>query len=273
MASRTGNSYLARLALTLFLSVCLLLLFIFSKTGKECAEFPDWMERPLKPIHSEKRYLEAAFKTSVEVSAKCTYPRIRGKGFFIGYVNKKLEEVATDLFQKFVEEEKLSKEVYNNDFGGCYLNYELIPFSCFPNLISVYGSKSQSRDCPHGWTHHEGKNFWQHENTIVEIGLKDLFIKDSGWCNFLLHYCDHYFKSTGYGYYSMVDYFVPELEAKDLETFVLTERGLTIIFRSYRVGGWADGPDVITIPYNSLNGFIDPKGPLKEIPRMDNVNY
>jgi hypothetical protein len=131
MASRTGNSYLNRLALTLFLSVCLLLLFIFSKTGKECAEFPDWMERPLKPVHSEKRYLEAAFKTSVEVSAKCTYPRIRGKGSFIGYVNKKLEKVATDLFEKFLEEEKRSKEVHNNDFGGCYLDYERIYRICY----------------------------------------------------------------------------------------------------------------------------------------------
>lgn len=251
----------------LLLLVCLFPLSVFS----ESAWFPEWLEGSITPFYGEKRNLEAKFETSVEISAKCTYPYLHDDSLLISYVNKKLEAAANDLFDEFVEGEKTSKEVYNNDFGGFYLDYELIPVYCLPNLISIYGSESQSRACPHGWTHHEGKNFWKNENTIFEIDLKDFFIKESGWCNFLLHYCDHFFKSTRYGYYAMDDGFIPELEPEDLEIFVLTTSGLMIIFRSYRVGGWADGPDVITIPYSELKEFIDPKGPLKEVPGMNSI--
>jgi hypothetical protein len=38
-----------------------------------------------------------------------------------------------------------------------------------------------------------------------------------------------------------------------------------MIFRAYTVGGWADGPDTVLIPYIKLKEFIDPFGPLKEL--------
>lgn len=37
-----------------------------------------------------------------------------------------------------------------------------------------------------------------------------------------------------------------------------------IIFRAYTVGGLADGPDTVIIPYYALKNFIDAQGPLKE---------
>jgi hypothetical protein len=56
------------------------------------------------------------------------------------------------------------------------------------------------------------------------------------------------------------------LKPDDLETFLITDHRLIIVFRSYRVGSWVDGPDVITIQYDKLKGFINPNGPLKEVP-------
>lgn len=243
-----------------FLILYLFPLSIFA----ENSWIPDWREDSTKVFYGEWRNLETKFETRVEVSAECTYPHFDEKSLLIDYVNKKLEIGAVNLFEEFIEYEKSTQEEYNNDFGGCYLSYKLIPAYCLPHLISVYGSESQSRDCPHGWTHHEGRNFWQNGNTIVEINIQDLFIKESDWCNFLLNYCDQHFKATRHGYYACED-FTPELETDDLEIFILTERGLMIIFQSYRVGGWADGPDMITIPYLDLKTFIDPDGPLKEI--------
>jgi hypothetical protein len=217
-------------------------------------------------FNGKNQILSARFKTTVEVIAECVYPHLYGDDSLINYVNKKIERTAHDLFEKFVEQEKMNEEELNDDFGGCYLDYHLFPAYLLPNLISIYGSESQSRACPHGWTHHEGKNFWKKDNSIIEIQLKDLFIKESGWCNFLLHYCDHYFKSSGYGYYGQDCGFTPELEPEDLETFLITDHGLMIVFRSYKVGGWADGPDVIAIRYDKLKEFIDPNGPLREVP-------
>lgn len=269
----TNNEKLKNAVLWSLLIFCLLPFPGFSENGW----IPDWLEGSIKPFYGEKRSLEAEFESTVEVSAECTYPYLCGDSPLIDYVNKQLEAAASNLFDDFVGYEKTTQEQYNNDFGGCSMNYQLLPVYCLPNLISVYGSESQSRDCPHGWTHHEGKNFWRNEDAIFEIGLKDLFVNESDWCNFLLQYCDDYFKSTKHGYYSPDYGLTPELVPEDLEIFVLTERALMIIFRSYRVGGWADGPDVITIPYYKLKEFIDPKGPLGEVPGMgyilNNFNY
>lgn len=216
-------------------------------------------------FNGKDQILNARFKTTVEVTVECIYPHLYGDDSLINYVNQKIERTAHDLFEKFIKQEKTTEEELNDDFGGCYLDYRLFPVSIHPNLVSIYGSESQSRACPHGWTHHEGKNFWKNSNRIVEIQLEDLFIKESSWCNFLLQYCDNYFKSSGYGYYGQDSGFIPKLEPEDLETFLITDHGLMIVFRSYKVGGWADGPDVITIQYDKLKGFINPNGPLKEV--------
>jgi len=260
----SGTFHLARNESLLLLLLFLLLfpLSIFS----EDEWFPEQLKNLIKPCQWEKRNLGTEFHTSVEVSAESTYPRLYGDGLLIEHVNKKLEGLANKVFKDFVDHEKHTQEEHNDDFGGCYLSYHLFPVQCLPNLISIYGFEFQHRACPHGWTHYEGRNFWQNKDTIVEISLSDLFLKKSDWCNFLLQYCVHHFKSTRYGYYASDDGYIPELEPEDLEIFVLSERELVIIFRSYRVGGWADGPDVIAIPYYKLKEFINPKGPLKELP-------
>lgn len=55
-----------------------------------------------------------------------------------------------------------------------------------------------------------------------------------------------------------------EIELKDLNIFTLSERGLTITFQPYHVGGWADGPYCVTIPFEILKHLIKPNGPLSE---------
>ena len=157
--------------------------------------------------------------------------------------------------------------MYDNDFGGCSLYYQLLPVCCLPNLMSFYGAESQHRACPHGWTHFKGRNFWQNGSSIYEITLKDLFWDGLDWSSVLLEYCDTYFRTTKYGYYADND-FTPELLPSDLDIFVVTEKGLVIIFSSYRVNGWADGPDMVLIPYNVIMKYIDPRGPLKEVPAV-----
>ena len=248
-------------SLPMCLLFCLIPIVVFSENGW----IPEELDDSINSFYGETRELKAIFETTVEVSAEATYPHLYGESRFIDYVNKNLEACAKTTFERFVAHEKASLEVHDNDFGGCFLEYQLFPVLCLPNLISIYGFEFQSRACPHGWTHYEGKNFWHKENKIVELDMRDLFLQESNWCDFLLRYCHEHFSSTRHGYYGTDDWFTPELEKEDLEIFVLTKRGLMIVFRSYRVGGWADGPDTITIPYEDLKEFIDPSGPLKEI--------
>jgi len=226
---------------------------------------PEELEGSIKKYAAQTRCLEEKFETSVPVEASSEYPHLSGISSLIDYVNNRIESCAKERFQKFVKSEKSSKEVLDNDFGGCFFSYNLYPVLVRSNLISIYGSEFQARDCPHGWTNHEGKNFWRSGDKIIELEIRDLFTKGRDWQNFLLHYCKDYFVQHGTGYYGMEDCYIPELTNEDLETFVLTERGLVIVFRSYVVGGWADGPYMLAIPYAMLKNFINPNGPIKEI--------
>jgi hypothetical protein len=184
-----------------------------------------------------------------------SYPVFSGTGSMIEYANGQLK---TDIKNWLDSCANFSDEEPHT------LSYRLFPTYQSPNLISVYGSNFQGGG-GHGCTYYEGKTFWQTEGSIVELSLDDLFIKDSGYRQFLLQYCENYFKSSGYGYYASCPEYEPHLKTNDLDIFVLTDRGLRIIFRAYVVGGWADGPDTVLIPYENIKGFIDITGPLQEM--------
>lgn len=49
---------------------------------------------------------------------------------------------------------------------------------------------------------------------------------------------------------------------KDLDAFLLTEKGLLLIFQHYVVDGWNDDPITLLIPYTALTPFMDPDGPI-----------
>jgi hypothetical protein len=227
---------------------------------------PEELKEAIESIPKDKWKLELEFETTVQVSAMSKYPCLYGDTPLIHFVNKALEVTARESFDNFIEQEKNTLEELDQDFGGCSLIYDLFPVYSLPNLISVYGYESQTRSCPHGWMQYIGKNFWQNEDTVVEISLKDLFIKGSDWCNFLLKYCDQYFGSIVDEYYQQN--FISPLKVDDLDAFVLTEKGVMIVFQPYRVVGWADGPGVLITPYSDLRAYIDVDGPLKEILRL-----
>ena len=213
-------------------------------------------------FHScERKMKEISFEATGPVHVESFYPVLPGEGVLIGHVNQKLKTEAEDHFDRSIQAEISSKEVWED---GCSLSYGLFPVYQSLNLISVYGCNFQGRGV-HGCTHYEGKTFWQRGASVVELSLDDLFVKGAGYCQFLLQYCESYFKGSGYGYYSSRAELLPELVESDLDIFVLTDRGLLIIFRAYTVGGWADGPDTVLIPYRKLKKFINPLGVLKEV--------
>lgn len=241
-----------------------LILFFPLQVFSENSSLQKVLEGSVDPFYWEEHSLKTEFETTIEVSAECSYPYFYENSSLINYVNKNVDFTATKRFHDFVEYEKTSPEEYDKGFGGCFFECRFFPACCFRNLVSIYGFESQTRACPHGWTRYEGKNFWQKGHDVVELSLDDLFIKGSNWCRFIINYCEDYFKSIRYGYYAFDYGLAPELEMNDLKIFVLTKKGLMIIFESYKVGGWADGPDVVVIPYQELEKFIDPQGPLKD---------
>lgn len=215
-------------------------------------------------IHSfscEQIRKEISFEMKVPIHVEYSYPIFFGKGALIEYVNKQIKTESEDRFDCLVKEEVFSEEVYDDD---CLLSYNLFPVYQTPNLISILGCDFQGRGC-HGCTYYEGKTFWQNGKSIVKLALDDLFVKGREYRWFLIKYCENYFKDSCYGYYSSDSELLPQLQSDDLDIFTLTDQGLMIVFRAYKVGGWADGPDQVLIPYRKLKEFIDPFGPLKEV--------
>lgn len=235
----------------------LLPLSLFSVEGWIPAE----LKEAIDSFPCERHSMEIFFETNVPVQVECAYPFLAGEDLLTEHVNQQLQQESKNRFDNYVKGELLSEEIWEE---GNALMHEFFLAYRTQNLVSVYGSDFQGRGC-HGCTYYEGKTFWKKEDTVIELHLDDLFVKGSEYRQFLVAYCESQLKASGYGYYSSLPEMPPELCPDDLDIFVITDKGLTIIFRAYRIGGWADGPDALTIPWIHLKEYIQSDGPLKEI--------
>lgn len=249
------SAFLTVSFLGISLIVCLIPISLFAENS-----WIFWgLDEAIASFDCERRSMAITFETQQPVSIECSYPILAEQGRLIEIVNQKLESEAKKWFDRIVQEERSSNEIWEEEYG---VSYELFPVFFQPDLISIFGSEFQGRG-GHGCSYYEGKTYWQTGDLVLELNFDDLFICGSDYRNFILLYCENAFKTSGYGYYSCRTEFLPELSQRDLDTFVLTNKGLMIIFSAYKVGGWADGPDTITIPYSTIKQFIDPSGPLK----------
>lgn len=51
-------------------------------------------------------------------------------------------------------------------------------------------------------------------------------------------------------------------EEKNYQSWNITRRGLEVTFNPYQVASYAEGPQVVIVPYSVLKDVIDPRGPL-----------
>src|SRR5579862_899149 len=242
--------------LKMFFVICFLPLVGFAEQNGIFSYFEEINSRSFKQSRKE-----VSFETTGPVHIEYSYPIFSGSGTLIKQVNIQVKAEVENRFNCYIQAEILTEEMWED---GCTLSYELFPVYQAPNLISIYGCDFQGRGC-HGCTYYEGKSFWQKGDMVVKLVLDDLFVKGSEYRPFLLQYCENYFKASGYGYYSSRSELLPELIPSDLDIFIPTDKGLMIVFRAYTVGGWADEPDAVLIPYAEIKKFIDPFGPLKDV--------
>lgn len=55
------------------------------------------------------------------------------------------------------------------------------------------------------------------------------------------------------------------LDEKNYQTWNITHKGLEITFNPYQVASYAEGPQVVVIPFPVLTNLIDPKGPIARL--------
>jgi len=167
-----------------------------------------------------------------------------------------LNAIKKEFFRSILQE--------NVDESPFHIQYSVKTVLFSQDVVSLFGEIAVYDHLPHGWGWYEGKTLCKINGQFREIMLDDLF-PSSEQKEFLRIYCENDLKRT----YGELTYLVgmkeicPTLPLQDISTFVVDERFLIIIFQPYSVGGCGDGPFVVKMPYQSLEGHWNPVNPLR----------
>ncbi len=157
---------------------------------------------------------------------------------------KSLDELKRGFFTRIFE-----ADVEDAPFNFTY-EFRTVFFS--KDILSLFGIFDAYTNFPHGSAQYEGKTFCKINGRFEEIALAELFIT-ADQKEFLRSYCEQQLKTEGASYFSHKDHWKKSLELEDIRTYVIDRHHLIIIFQPYVVGGYADGPFVVKIPFDHLN--------------------
>lgn len=225
---------------------------------------PYGTEDSLYSMECESESFETAFYTNVNVKASATYPRLPETNFLSHYVNEALKKEAYELHNAFVRKMSVPQEdLWEEDADKRVFHYELHLVRSTPFLMSFYGSNYQYCGGAHGSVRYITKTFWNQDETNVELALDDLFLP--GYREWLFQYCEDHFKLNRCGYYRYDDHSWVGFNPEDLNSFLLTEKGLLLIFQNYVISGYDDYPVTLLIPYGELTSIANFDGPWPRI--------
>jgi len=219
-------------------------------------------------IECESYSFETVFDTNVHVEASVSYPQAPETGLLAQYANETVKNEAHELHSIFVQKMSIpQEELWEEDADTRTFHYDLNLIYSTPNIMSFYGSVYQYCGGAHGSVRYITKTFCQQDGSIRQLTLDDLFL--SGYREWLFHYCEDYFKLSRSGYYSDDDYSWVRFNSEDLDAFLLTEKGLLLLFQNYVVSGYEDYPITLLIPYAKLSSIAKPGSALRTGPFAD----
>lgn len=158
-----------------------------------------------------------------------------------------LEDVKKDFIDTILTESSL-------DEGPFQMNYHLRAILFSDHVVSLMGNVFVFAHLPHGWIRYEGKTYIKTNGSFKEITLNDLF-PQANQKEFLRNYCENFLKnSDSYSYFQGTDPLLDHLNQEQIKVFVVDHESLILIFQPYAVGGFADGPFTVKIPFTELIG-------------------
>ncbi len=210
----------------------------------------------LSSIECESGSLKTAFDTNVHIEASVSYPLVPETSLLTRYANEIVQKEAYELYDTFMQEiSALQEEPSEQDADELRFRYDLSLVRSTPILMSFYGSKYEYRGGVHGSWQYVTKTFLRQDNTIRELFLEDLFLPGSR--ERLFRYCEDYFKLNQYD-----DYTWGGFNSEHLDAFLLTEKGLLLIFQDHILSGYEDYPTTLLIPYLKLVSIVNPSNSL-----------
>jgi hypothetical protein len=168
--------------------------------------------------------------------------------FLVGCRNK--DPVVDDLnsVKKHFLETISKSEVEEGPF---HMHYDLKTVFFSKDVISLFGEISVYEHLPHSWRRYEGKTYVKINGKFKPIVLSDLFSTASQQ-EFLRNLCVKNLKNNPISYLSKNDPLKVKLEFRDLNTFVIDDQFLIVVFQPYVVGGGEDGPFMVKVPFEQL---------------------
>jgi hypothetical protein len=175
-----------------------------------------------------------------------------------------LEEIKKDFIATMLTESVL-------DEGPFQMNYHLRAILFSDNVVSLMGDVFVFAHLPHGWIRYEGKTYVKTNDSFKEITLNDLF-PESNQKEFLRSYCEKFLKNdNNCNYFQGADPLRDHLDQELMKVFVVDHESLILVFQPYAVGGFADGPFTVKIPFTELIGKWQAGNPLeKQLPITKN---
>jgi hypothetical protein len=202
--------------------------------------------------------VQTTFDTNVHVNVSASYPKLAELSHLTRYANEAIRQEAIALHDHFVEEMREPiVELYEEDGDERTLFYDLHLVYEKPHLLEFYGSHYQYTGGAHGMEKFITKVFWQDGEHISALTLDDLLLPHGR--DLLYHHCHTYFKESRGGYYSYddIDDWDP-FQPEHLDTFLLTDEGLLLIFQNYTVCGLMDEPITLLVPHKELRSILKP---------------
>jgi len=168
-----------------------------------------------------------------------------------------IEEIKRDFITNILTESTL-------DEGPFQMNYHLRAILFSDNVVSLMGDVFVYDHLPHGWIRYEGKTYIRTNGFFKEIALNDLFPQPSQK-EFLRSYCENFLKCNGdCNYFQPPDPLRDHLDQGLIKVFVVDHESLILVFQPYAVGGFADGPFTVKIPFTTLIGKWQEGNPLEK---------
>lgn len=171
--------------------------------------------------------------------------------FFLSCARKENDLVNMDdlpaLKKEFIQQIRIS----NAEEGPFSFHYQFRTVFHSETVISLFGTLMVHDRLPHGWRRYEGKTFYTVNNQCKEVLLDDLFTTETQK-EFLRKTCEDHLKKDPTSYFAGNEPLRTTLSQDDIHTFVVDDQYLIVIFQPYSVGGCADGPFLVKLPFSDL---------------------
>ena len=216
----------------------------------------------------------------LKASVGCFYPQFDGESEFVKRVNQFVSQNAKIIFCEWMSSisaeemivEEFDQEAKDLAFDRRELRYKLTPVYISSNFVSLFGETNRFSGLPHGSSRYQSFNFWWDGCQLNQVTLEQMVNCSEEFAEFLSSYCIKALKENQIGYFSVADEFSStiDIQLEDCDVVTLSESGLTITFQPYKVGGWADGPYSVTVPFKEISDFITSGGPVSHF--IENLN-